>query len=176
MIPATLPWELPEPPPLARPPAWTERAACREVDPDLWFPERGDAEARKAAVRICATCPVVEPCREAGAGQLGIWGGQTERERGVQVGWRYVPCGTTVGYRAHLRRGEQACGPCCAANAAVSRQRYSVARHSVPCGTRAGAERHRRAGEDPCPTCLAAEREYNRRAKRRSRLMSRAAS
>ncbi|MFD7815668.1 WhiB family transcriptional regulator [Streptomyces sp. NPDC059785] len=65
---------------------WVERAACREADPDTFFPPAGgtgdDREA--TAKRLCAGCPVSEPClREAlRNGEItGIWGGLNVRER-----------------------------------------------------------------------------------------------
>lgn len=60
-------------------PAWMADAACRGHDPRLWFPERG-ADVRPAK-QICATCPVAGECAEAGAGEVGIWGGLSARER-----------------------------------------------------------------------------------------------
>lgn len=53
-------------------------AACRAADPDLFFPDRGDAAAEAAAVAICAGCPVRVACyaRAVRNGErFGIWGG-----------------------------------------------------------------------------------------------------
>lgn len=61
---------------------WRQRAACRGMDPDLFFPGRGD-DAREAKA-VCATCCVVEQCLDyaVGAGiRMGIWGATSERER-----------------------------------------------------------------------------------------------
>ena len=61
-------------------PDWHRDAACRGVDPNLFFPERG-ASADEARA-ICATCPVKEPCHEAGRFEYyGVWGGTTRKER-----------------------------------------------------------------------------------------------
>ncbi len=61
---------------------WAAYAACREADPDLFFPaEDGDASQ---ALRICAGCPVIEDCLDYGfmtKARYGVWGGTTERER-----------------------------------------------------------------------------------------------
>lgn len=68
--------ELPEPEP------WTERALCREVDPEFFFPEKGGSAA--AGKRICGGCEVRAECLEfafATRQPFGIWGGLTERER-----------------------------------------------------------------------------------------------
>jgi len=52
----------PTPPPRADVWAWQERAACRDVDPDLFFaPEEERGMRRRArevvAVALCGTCP-----------------------------------------------------------------------------------------------------------------------
>ncbi len=61
---------------------WRKRAACRGIDPEMFFPVTDeDAEEAKA---ICATCPVREACLEhalAHREREGVWGGATERER-----------------------------------------------------------------------------------------------
>lgn len=44
----------------------------------IFYPENGSS---KAAEAICKTCPVKQPCRDASRGELGIWGGLTERGR-----------------------------------------------------------------------------------------------
>lgn len=72
------------PPPVERGPdmSWLEDAACRGVDPALFFPERG-ASTREAKA-ICAECPVREQCRDYALDtnqKHGIWGGLSERER-----------------------------------------------------------------------------------------------
>jgi WhiB family redox-sensing transcriptional regulator len=61
---------------------WRNRAACRGIDPDIFFPVTDeDAEPAKA---ICNACPVREACLEfalAAREREGVWGGATERER-----------------------------------------------------------------------------------------------
>jgi WhiB family redox-sensing transcriptional regulator len=62
--------------------AWRQRAACRGVDPDIFYPA-SDEEA-EVAKAICAQCPVREACLEyalANRERDGVWGGATERER-----------------------------------------------------------------------------------------------
>lgn len=63
-------------------PRWMERAACRGLPTDLFFPERGaDTSAAKA---VCAACPVRDDCYEyafESNERHGIWGGTAERER-----------------------------------------------------------------------------------------------
>lgn len=62
--------------------SWRNRAACRGIDPDIFFPVTDeDAEPAKA---ICNACPVREACLEfalAAREREGVWGGATERER-----------------------------------------------------------------------------------------------
>ncbi|HVM01833.1 MAG TPA: WhiB family transcriptional regulator [Acidimicrobiales bacterium] len=62
--------------------SWRQRAACRGVDPDIFYPASDeDAEEAKG---ICAVCPVREACLEyalANRERDGVWGGATERER-----------------------------------------------------------------------------------------------
>ena len=41
---------------ITKPPAWTVDALCAQVDPDLFYPEKGD-QAREAK-RLCAGCDV----------------------------------------------------------------------------------------------------------------------
>lgn len=62
--------------------AWYELGECQGVDPDLFFPGRGEStvEARE----ICDGCQVREQCLEWAlehAEKFGIWGGMSERER-----------------------------------------------------------------------------------------------
>lgn len=65
---------------------WRKRCACRNEDPELFFPvgRSGPALLQIAEVKkVCRRCPVVEPCREwaVETGQGGVWGGTTENER-----------------------------------------------------------------------------------------------
>lgn len=63
-------------------PDWHLDAACRGMNPDLFFPERGGSARRAKAV--CASCPVQADCLEwaldIGA-RFGIWGGLSEKAR-----------------------------------------------------------------------------------------------
>jgi WhiB family redox-sensing transcriptional regulator len=66
---------------------WRHRAACRDEDPELFFPVSdagpGAQQAAKAKA-VCARCPVQRECLnyavELGLDH-GIFGGTTERER-----------------------------------------------------------------------------------------------
>jgi hypothetical protein len=41
---------------------WLDRIACAGMDPDIFFPERG--ERAEAAKVVCRTCPVASQCQE----------------------------------------------------------------------------------------------------------------
>lgn len=61
---------------------WMLEAKCLDADPEAFFPEKGGST--REAKRICAACPVREPCLEWALGndeRFGIWGGLSERER-----------------------------------------------------------------------------------------------
>jgi WhiB family transcriptional regulator, redox-sensing transcriptional regulator len=61
---------------------WRQRAACRGVEPDIFYPVT-DEEAEDAK-SVCAGCTVRERCLEwalTNRERDGVWGGATERER-----------------------------------------------------------------------------------------------
>jgi WhiB family redox-sensing transcriptional regulator len=59
---------------------WVVDGACGDADPAWFFPNRGESATKAKA--ICATCPVLAPCREFGMGEpFGVWGGLSEKER-----------------------------------------------------------------------------------------------
>ena len=61
---------------------WWEDAECRGMDPNLFFPERGDDTTEVKA--ICAGCPVRLECGSYAIEHNehhGIWGGASERQR-----------------------------------------------------------------------------------------------
>lgn len=61
---------------------WFQFAACKGMDPELWFPDRnGGAPEAKA---VCQGCPVRDACLDYAHRELihhGIWGGYTTQER-----------------------------------------------------------------------------------------------
>ena len=66
---------------LPDPLAWHAHRACNTVDPDLFFPERG--ETGTAARIVCACCPVRTECLAYALERkerYGIWGGYSEQE------------------------------------------------------------------------------------------------
>ena len=66
---------------------WRLHAACRDTDPDLFFPigTTGPALEQIAAARaVCEVCPVCEDCLDFALmtnQDSGIWGGTSEDER-----------------------------------------------------------------------------------------------
>ncbi|MGH8992981.1 MAG: WhiB family transcriptional regulator [Acidimicrobiia bacterium] len=63
---------------------WRERAACRGLDPELFFPVPGGSAG--TAVAVCAGCPVRVECLAYAlhaAEKFGVWGGQPEARRTV---------------------------------------------------------------------------------------------
>jgi WhiB family redox-sensing transcriptional regulator len=67
---------------------WRLDAACRDVDPELFFPETGQVPQAAQAKAVCAGCGVRGPCLEAALrgpqardDHTGIFAGTTARER-----------------------------------------------------------------------------------------------
>lgn len=61
---------------------WMTDGNCRNYPPTTFFPS--DGVGVEIARRICATCPVKEPCLEYALESRidhGVWGGCSERER-----------------------------------------------------------------------------------------------
>ncbi|MYS46759.1 WhiB family transcriptional regulator, partial [Streptomyces sp. SID5998] len=66
---------------------WRDHAACRQEDPDLFFPIGTTGPAllqTQQAKAVCGRCPVREQCLEwalATDQAIGVWGGTSENER-----------------------------------------------------------------------------------------------
>lgn len=63
---------------------WQDKALCAQVDPEIFFPEKGGSTRNPK--RVCAACEVRPQCLDYAlthedAGRFGIWGGLSERER-----------------------------------------------------------------------------------------------
>jgi WhiB family transcriptional regulator, redox-sensing transcriptional regulator len=61
---------------------WNQQAACKGLDPDIFYPV-SDEEA-EVAKAVCAQCAVQRDCLEHALGSRerdGVWGGATEKER-----------------------------------------------------------------------------------------------
>lgn len=62
--------------------SWRDDAACRGLDTNWFFPERG--EITEQAVAVCALCPSRLPCLTYALDNLireGVWGGLSENQR-----------------------------------------------------------------------------------------------
>ncbi len=108
---------------------WMDRAACLGVDPEVFFPDRGDLHGLGEALAVCAGCPVRHECLEFALSENlthGVYGGmpqtlrRTERTRRGLAAYRHRYGlrlhGTEAAYRRHLRHGERPCPPCTEAN------------------------------------------------------------
>lgn len=65
---------------------WRSRAACRQSDPELFFPIGNTGQALmqiEEAKQFCRACRVTETCLEWAltVGVIGVWGGTTDAER-----------------------------------------------------------------------------------------------
>lgn len=61
---------------------WRVNAACRGMDPKLFYPASPDAYAAEYAKTVCGRCPVRVACGEYGAKERdGVWGGLSAKDR-----------------------------------------------------------------------------------------------
>lgn len=66
---------------------WRSKAACLDVDPEIFFPigNTGPALAQIAQAKaVCASCEVAETCLKwalENGQDAGVWGGMSEDER-----------------------------------------------------------------------------------------------
>jgi WhiB family redox-sensing transcriptional regulator len=63
-------------------PPWVDQALCAQVDPEIFFPDKGGST--REAKAVCRACPVRLQCLEyalANSERFGIYGGLAERER-----------------------------------------------------------------------------------------------
>lgn len=77
--------------------SWQERARCRDLDVELFYPS-SDSEPlnqrhmrETAAKAVCGGCPVQAECLAwalARGERFGVWGGKSERERQILAGNR----------------------------------------------------------------------------------------
>lgn len=75
---------------------WRTQGACRDEDPDLFYPTGNGGRAlwqTEQAKRVCRHCPVLERCREGVLERkepFGVWGGMSEQERnGIRRSHQY---------------------------------------------------------------------------------------
>ena len=62
---------------------WRDKAACKGMDAEEFFPARGTYSTQTLALRACASCEVKEPCLEFALkfNEPGVWGGTSSRQR-----------------------------------------------------------------------------------------------
>jgi WhiB family redox-sensing transcriptional regulator len=123
---------------------WRRAANCLGVDPELFFPERG--ELTETAKAVCHACTVRLECLDyaiVNSEKFGIWGGLSERER------RRI---RSTRRQAAVARGERP------ALRLVTRFEH---------GTNSGYSRHKREGSAPCDDCREAHRLYEQHRTRR---------
>ncbi|MFF3454290.1 WhiB family transcriptional regulator [Streptomyces sp. NPDC002730] len=130
-------------------------ALCKGIEPELFFPERGDRPTAALAREICAQCPVVEACltdalaSEGSAGhanRFGIRGGKSPEERhAIYLGTRWPALVDD------------------ASESAPALRQIKPKREPAKCGTRGGYQRHLRQNEEPCDPCRFANTEADRR-------------
>jgi WhiB family redox-sensing transcriptional regulator len=90
---------------------WMADAACKGRM-QLFFGIAGERPERRVrrearARKVCASCPVIEPCRTMARanGECGFWGGESEEERAlagyppVAISRRSVQEAATIGLR-----------------------------------------------------------------------------
>jgi WhiB family redox-sensing transcriptional regulator len=137
------------------PGGWHEQAACRGLDPDLFFPERGD-DAR-AARAVCATCPLdsrigcLNEALDLGSNEDGVRAGLVRKERNgmhgrprEQVIAQYVMRG--------MRDAEMPAPP--------PVRVVPVNARPIAHGTIGGYQTHINRGVEPCDECRAANARY----------------
>jgi WhiB family redox-sensing transcriptional regulator len=73
---------------------WRDRAACKDMETDLFFAEQGENHKVKAAKAVCAGCPVVHDCLHEAlkiSDLPGVWGGLSfSQRRSLRAGMSYV--------------------------------------------------------------------------------------
>lgn len=106
---------------------WRQAAACRGLDPEMFFAGRGENDTYESAIAVCATCPVVEECREHAVERdirKGVWGGGSAHRlhvKGARL-CRWCSARFTV-----ERRGQVYCGEECSTEGRrAAHRRYNL--------------------------------------------------
>jgi WhiB family redox-sensing transcriptional regulator len=61
---------------------WLERAECKGMSPEIFFPPQGGRAFSAEARAVCDRCPVRAECLDAGLGEtFGIWGATSDEDR-----------------------------------------------------------------------------------------------
>lgn len=113
---------------------WRAWARCRDVGPDVFYPEHAEEGQYELARMICGECCVRAQCLQWALANAetrwGMWGGltpmerrQAKREAGLPRR-RLKPHGTRAAYLRHLDDNEQPCEDCTTANRAYHHSRH----------------------------------------------------
>ena len=84
-------------PPIEEQVPWQAFALCAEVDPEIFFPDKGSSSA--PAKRVCMGCEVRTECLEDAlrtGERYGVRGGKSERQRRKLRGERRRAAATTL--------------------------------------------------------------------------------
>jgi len=162
---------------LSRADDWRARAACKDTDPNTFFPDGSGPRFHaqiQAAKDICWACPVRPACAqwaiETGEPD-GVWGGLDpddrkghRRSRGQHARQNALaPCGSLAAYRRHLRRQEPIDEACREANRLAQQEKSDAVTRPIPaCGTDSAYQRHVRRHEPVDDACREARRAYDR--------------
>ena len=95
VVPRTLPTMQRSTTTLMTPDEW-DIAACRYHPKELFSPDRNNyGQVWTQARKICDTCPVKQPCQQAGQHEVfGMWGGLSPAERGFGRSTNAAPMST----------------------------------------------------------------------------------
>lgn len=105
---------------------WQDCAICPQVDPDIWFPEKGGST--REAKKVCQGCEVRIQCLAYALEhdeRFGIWGGLSERERRrLQRGEDVTPAMGHGGHQPSSACYQRGCRrpECCEAKATYERE------------------------------------------------------
>lgn len=100
---------------------WYEDAACKEVDPELWYPGHGESQSARKAKAICNGCAVQSECLEDAMKyeandpqqyRWGIQGGLDAKERNALALGISPHHGTMRGWREHQEAEDTPCKSC----------------------------------------------------------------
>lgn len=63
---------------------WSTLAACKGLDPQMFFPSSGENHLLSLAKQVCDRCSVKQQClNEHLYEEFGVWGGTSERQRRI---------------------------------------------------------------------------------------------
>lgn len=159
---------------------WRDQSACRDADPETFFPAPSDTAGIAEALNHCAVCPVKQRCLQYAIStrqEYGVWGGLSENEVRERIGLARLGrktsgCGSEAGWRVHRAKHTEPCQPCQDAHTVwltEDRRRRLNQEHEAAGGTAYGFTLHHRLGETPCPLCVTAETQRRAHRKERAR-------